>query len=105
MATVYIDTATTSGSFIDGQNFDFQISSSQTGDVTITGRDQEGGNDSWFTPDPATIPGGSTSVTVKAQQITPIGEYVTYLVGNRNTNGNAHIVVGDSMQEQRKRAS
>jgi hypothetical protein len=97
MASVNLTTATVSGSIIEGESFEFTISSAQGIDVTITGKDQEGSTDSWFTTNPATITKGSTSVTVTAAQITPPGEYVTYLVAGMNVDDAAHIVVGDSM--------
>jgi hypothetical protein len=105
MATVYLDTGTASGTFTSGHGFNFEISASQTIDVTITGRDQEGSDDSWFTPNPATITAGNTTVTVTAQQITPTGQFFTYVVGGRNTSGNAHVVVGSSMHAHEKKAS
>lgn len=97
MATVYLDTGTSSGAFTSGHTFNFEISSPQALPVTITGRDEEGANDSWFTPNPATITAGNTTVTVTAQQVTPTGQYVTYLLGGRNASQAAHIVVGSSM--------
>jgi hypothetical protein len=107
MATVNLTTATVSGSIKDPEDFEFTISSAQGNDVTITGKDQVGATDSWFTPNPAKIVSGNTSVTVRAAQVTPIGQYVTYIVGGMNVSGAAHIVVGSEMpaRERERKAS
>ena len=56
-------------------------------------------------PEPRHDNPGDTSVTVTAAQITPLGQYVTYIVGGMNVSSAAHIVVGDSMPglERRER--
>jgi len=105
MATVNLTTATVSGDIKDPETFEFTISSAQGNDVTITRKDEVGATDSWFTPNPATITKGGTSVTVTAAQVTPTGEYVTYIVGGMNVNDAAHIVVGDSMPARERKAS
>ena len=105
MPTVNLTTATVSGDIKDTETFEFTISSAQGNNVTITVKDEVGSTDSWFTPNPATITQGDTSVTVTAAQITPLGQYVTYIVGGMNVSSAAHIVVGDSMPglERRER--
>ncbi len=107
MATVNLTTASVSGSIIDGESFEFTISSANPNDVTITGRNEVGAEDSWFTPSPATITRGNTSVTVTAAQITPTGQYVTYIVGGMLTSSAAHIVVDSTMpaREHERKAS
>ena len=97
MGSVNLTVGTSSGSFTVDENFTFTISSAMTGDVKIYGRNAQGGSTAWFSPDPATITAGSTSVTVDAEQISPAGSYFTYTVTGMNTTTNAHIVVGDSM--------
>jgi hypothetical protein len=105
MATVNLTTATVTGDIKVPDTFEFTISSAQGNDVTITGEDEERATDSWFTPNPAKITKGDTSVTVTAAQVTPTGEYVTYIVGGMNVNDAAHIVVGDSMPARERKAS
>jgi hypothetical protein len=105
MATVNLTTATVTGGIEAGHTFEFTISSANANAVTITGKDEVGATDSWFTPNPATITAGNTSVTVTAQQATPIGQYVTYIVGGMLTSSAAHIVVGDSMPSRERKAS
>jgi hypothetical protein len=108
MATINLTTATVTGSIVDGEPFEFTISSAQGTNVTITGKDEVGSTDSWFTPNPATIVKNTTSVTVTAAQTTPIGEYVTYVVTGMNVNDAAHIVVGAQMpggQRHERKAS
>jgi hypothetical protein len=97
MGSVNLTAGTASGTFTEDQNFTFTISSAVADDVKIYGRNAQGGNSAWFSPDPATIPAGSTSVTVEAVEISPPGSYFTYAVTGINVTAAAHIVVGDSM--------
>ncbi|MGB2604660.1 MAG: hypothetical protein WBC78_13765 [Candidatus Sulfotelmatobacter sp.] len=107
MGSVNVTAGTSSGSFTVDENFTFTISSAMTGDVKIYGRSAQGGSTAWFSPDPATITAGSTSVTVEAEQISPAGSYFTYIVQGMIVNSAAHVVVGDSMpaREREKKAS
>jgi hypothetical protein len=107
MGSVNLTAGTASGTFIEGEDFTFTISSALTNPVYIYGRNAQGGSNAWFSPDGAEIPTGSTSVSVEAVEISPAGSYFTYTVGGMNVNAAAHIVVGDSMQarEGEKKAS
>jgi hypothetical protein len=107
MGSVNLTAGTASGTFTEGHDFTFTISSALTNNVYIYGRTAQGGSTAWFSPDPAEIPAGSTSVTVEAVQISPAGSYFTYIVTGMNLSAAAHIVVGDSMQarENEKKAS
>jgi hypothetical protein len=96
MASVNLTTATVSGTITSGHTFEFTISSATTNDVTITGKNNLGGNSSWFSPNPATIPAGSTSVTVTAGSPTSGSNYDTYIVGGMLVSSEAHIQVGSA---------
>ena len=101
MGTINLTMGSSEGTFTVDESVTFTISSAQTINVTITGKDQQGSTDSWFTPNPATILAGKTSVSATAAQVTPIGEYVTYMVTGMNVPGAAHVHVGSSMREDR----
>ena len=105
MGSVNLTAGTSSGTFTDDQNFTFTISSAVTGDVKIYGKNAQGGDSSWFSPDPATIPAGSTSVTVEAVEISTAGSYWTYIVTGIDVTEHAHIQVGSSMPADARKAS
>lgn len=76
------------------QPFQFTITSALTNDVTITA--QNGGLQAyqWFTPDPATISAGTTSVNVEATEPSPPGGWMTYSVRGMNvTVNNPHLII------------
>ena len=102
MASVNLTTATVSGSITSGHTFEFTISSAAENDVTITGRNNLGSNFSWFSPDPATISTGQTSVTVTAGSPTTGTNYDTYVVGGMIVSGEAHIQVGSAFPAHAK---
>ena len=104
MGSVNLTEGTASGTFKDGENFDFKISSAVANDVTITGKDENGGSTAWFSSDPypAKIPAGSTSVTVEAVMVSAPGTYFTYIVTGINVTEHAHIQVGSSMHAHAK---
>jgi len=105
MGSVNLTAGTASGTFTEGHDFTFTMSSALGNPVYIYGKDAQGGGTAWFSPDGAEIPTGSTSVTVEAVQISPAGSYFSYTVGGMNVNAAAHIVVGDSMPARERKAS
>jgi hypothetical protein len=96
MASVNLTTVTVVGTITSGHPFEFTVSSAAENDVTITGRNDLGGNSSWFSPNPATILAGQTSVTVTAGSPTTGSNYDTYVVGGMVVSGEAHIQVGSA---------
>jgi len=104
MGSVNVTAGTASGTFTDGVNFTFTISSALANPIYIYGRDAGGGSNAWFSPDGAEIPTGSTSVTVEAVETSPANSYFTYTVSGMNISSAAHIVVGDSMPAEERKA-
>lgn len=102
MASVNLTTATVLGTITSGETFEFTISSAVTNNVTITGRNMQGGNLSWFTPNPATITTGQTSVSVTAGSPTSGTNYDTYIVGGMNVTSEAHVHVSSAFPEHVK---
>jgi hypothetical protein len=102
MASVNLTTATVVGSITSGHNFEFTISSAAGNDVTITGKNDQGGDLSWYSPNPATITAGQTSVTVTAGSATTGLHYDTYVVGGINVSGEAHVTVGSAFPAHAK---
>lgn len=103
--TINLATGQEVGQIKDGHPFDFIIGSPISNDVTITGRNQQGGNLTWFTsnPYPAVIPTGSTGVTVTAaMESTQQNPWFTYLVGGMVAAQNVRVVVGGEMPAAKK---
>jgi hypothetical protein len=103
--TVNLSTGSVLGTILDGETFDFILPSAATATITITGRNEQGGATSWFSPNPATIPSGSRSVAVTAAIISQPGTWFTYIVAGMNSAQNVHIVVGAAMPASEKKAS
>jgi len=102
MGSVNVSTGTASGTFKDSQSFAFTISSAATTEIKIYGRNALGSGEAWFSPDPAVIPIGSTSVEPQAVQESPIGSYFTYAVTGMNVAQTAHIQVASSLPAAKK---
>jgi hypothetical protein len=107
--SINLNNGTITGSFKDECPFTFTLFPTLNNDVTVIGKDENGNDCSWFSPDPATIPAGKNSVPVTADMASGAG-WFTYTVTGMNTSGNAHVVVGDSMpvpkgREHEKKAS
>lgn len=74
--------------------FQFTITSALTNDVTITAQNNNIQPFQWFTPDPATITAGSTSVNVEATEASPPGSWLTYSVRGMNVQtNNPHLII------------
>jgi hypothetical protein len=83
-------------------NFEFTIPTAITKNVTITPENSSIKPYQWFTPNPATITAGSTSVTVEAVEASPAGGWLTYSVTGMNVQDtNPHIVVSDGIQAEK----
>jgi hypothetical protein len=92
--TVNLTTGKIIGSIKLDSPFEFTVTSPAPQNVQITGEDDDGSPLEWFSPDPATITKGTTSVTVTATEATsgedPFFTYgLTGMVGAQNV----HIVV------------
>jgi|SRR5580692_125896 hypothetical protein len=103
--TVNLSTGAVNGTILDGEPFDFTLTSAATATITITGRNEQGGASSWFSPNPATISSGSRSVAVSAAMISPPGTWFSYIVSGMNAAQNVHIVVGAATPTAEKKAS
>jgi hypothetical protein len=103
--TINLATGAQMGSIEYEHNFEFTIPTVLGNDVTIDGRDEQGGACTWFSPQGAVIPKGSTSVTVEAVMVSGVGEWFTYIVTGMQYAQNVHVVVSDSMSTQGKKAS
>lgn len=92
------------GPLEDGESFEFTIPTPSGNDITITAENSNIQPYGWFSPTPAKIPAGSTSVTVEATESSPVGGWVTYSVRGMNvTTNNPHIIIDDG--DAAKRAS
>lgn len=84
--------------------FEFTIPSAIGNNVTITAENSNIQPFQWFTPDPATITAGSTSVNVEATEPSPPGGWLTYSVQGMNvTTNNPHLIIDTG--DDAKRAS
>jgi len=82
------------GTLESGQPFEFKIPSALGNDVTITAENSNIQPYQWFTPDPATITKGSTSVNVEATQPSPTDGWLTYSVEGMNVQDtNPHLII------------
>jgi len=90
--TVNLSTGTVIGTVKLNQTFEFILPSPATQAITITGYDQNGNTCAWFSPDPATISVGSTSVTVTA--VLDSDSWYTYKLSGMVGATNVHIHVG-----------
>lgn len=103
---INLNNGVASGEFKNGCPFVFTISDAVDNDVTITGLNDLNQSCEWFSPDPATIDQGSTSVTVTATLASSDEDpWYTYSVTGMAYTENVHIVVGDSMDAREKKAS
>jgi len=103
--TINLNTGVVNGAILDGETFEFVLTSNAPNTITITGRNEQGAGTSWYSPNPATISTGSKSVTVTAAMISQPGTWFTYIVGGMNAYQNVHIVVGAAMPTEEKKAS
>lgn len=94
------------GTLAVNQPFEFTIPSAIGNNVTITAENSNIQPYQWFTPDPATIPAGSTSVNVEATELSPPAGWFTYSVGGMNVQqNNLHVIVDSGDGDAAKRAS
>jgi hypothetical protein len=93
------------GSIEDQHDFEFTIPTVLGNDVTIDGKDEQGGACTWFSPQGAVIKAGSTSVPVEAVMESGVGQWFTYIVTGMQYAQNVHVVVSDSMGTHGKKAS
>jgi hypothetical protein len=76
------------------QPFEFTIPSAASTNITVTAQNSNVQPYQWFTPDPATITAGSTSVTVEATEASPPAGWLTYSVKGMNvTTNNPHLII------------
>lgn len=94
------------GSLECNQPFEFTIPSAIGNDVTITAENSNIQPYQWFTPDPVTIPAGSTSVNAQATEPSPPAGWLTYSVKGMNvTVNNPHLIIVNDGDGAAERAS
>jgi hypothetical protein len=92
--TVNLTTGEIIGSIRLNSPFEFIVTKPAPQNVKVTGEDDEGSPLPWFSPDPATIPKGSTSVTVTATEACSDEDpFFTYGLTGMVGADNVHIVV------------
>jgi hypothetical protein len=92
--TVNLTTGKVIGSIILNSPFEFIVTSPAPEDIQIAGEDEEGSPLEWFHTSPATIPKGSTSVTVTAiEACSEEDPFFTYGLTGMEGPENVHIVV------------
>jgi hypothetical protein len=92
--TVNLTTGKIIGSIKLDSSFEFIVTSPAPESVDVTGEDDEGSPLRWFSPDPASIPKGSTSVTVTATEACSDEDpFFTYGLTGMLGAENVHIVV------------
>jgi hypothetical protein len=78
--------------------FEFILGSAAPNDVEIIGENSQGSDYAWFSPDPATLTQGSTSVTVTATAATNAqNPWFTYRLSGMTGAQNVHVVVSATM--------
>jgi hypothetical protein len=100
--TINLTTGAIIGSIRLDFPFEFIVDSPAPENVEITAEDDEGSPLEWFTPDPATIKKGTTSVTVTATEACSEEDpFFTYQLAGMEGADNVHIVVssGDDVKK------
>lgn len=100
--TVNLTTGAIIGSIRLNFPFEFIITTPAPENIEITAEDDEGSPLEWFSPDPATIKKGSTSVTVTATEACSDEDpFFTYGLTGMVGADNVHIVVssGDDVKK------